>query len=67
MKMAMKKKKPSKKSYVKDYTKLFKKAPAIPFPTNPQWSSEGDYFQKFTLYKDTPSIASPGTQLLLNS
>lgn len=61
-------KKASKKAYARDYRKVLKTGPAVPLPpSNPQWTSQGDYFQKFTLYKDTPSIATPGTSLLLNS
>ena len=66
--MAKTTKKSRKKSYIKDYSKVLKTGPVAPLPpSNPQWASQGDYFQKFTLYKDTPSIASPSTSLLLNS
>jgi len=68
MKMVKTAKKSKKKSLSKDYSKVFKTGPALPLPpSNPQWTSHGDYFEKFTLYKDSPSIASPSTSMTLNS
>ncbi len=63
-------KKSQKKSFTKDHNKILKTGarPTIPLPvSNPQWGSQGDYFVKFSLYKDTPSIASPDTSYLMNS
>lgn len=58
-------KKYSKKSFSKDYQKLMKTFPNTISPqTEPQWISNGDFFIKFTLYKDIPSIASTETSLL---
>jgi len=54
-------KKSQKRSFVKDYNRILKSVarPIAPLQvSNPQWGSQGDYFVKFSLYKDTPSIAS---------
>ncbi len=59
-----------KKSFSKDYGRILKTGarPTNPLPvSNPQWGSQGDYFVKFSLYRDTPSIASPDTSYLMNS
>ncbi len=62
--MAKTVKKSKKKASVKDYNKLFKSSPFTIQPnSSPQWTSSGDYFVKFSLYKNTPSIASPNTSL----
>jgi hypothetical protein len=50
----------TKKSLEKDYSKILKTG--VPFPTtNPQWIAQGDYFAKFSLYQNTPTIASDNT------
>jgi hypothetical protein len=60
--------KSAKKSFSKEYERFFKSQPTLPIlPPSPQWTAKGDYFVKFSLYKETPSIASPSTSSLLNS
>jgi len=57
-------KKATKKSFSKDYQKLMKDFPQTPgLPAAPQWLGNGDFFIKFSLYKDIPSIASTETSL----
>lgn len=63
--MPKSKKKSKGDSFAKDYQKLMKglhQTPAL--PNQPQWQGNGDFFVKFSLYKDIPSIASTGTSLL---
>lgn len=63
--MAKKKVRNRKKSHTKDYLKIVRRSENFGLmPGIPQWNSQGDYFQKFTLYKDTPSISFPGTTYL---
>jgi hypothetical protein len=66
--MAKEVKRNRKKTLDKAYYKIFKEANTNPLSLpNPQWISNGDYFVKFSLYKETPSVASPNTFYLMNS
>ena len=58
-------KKPTERSFLKDHQKLMKGSPKAPaMPIEPQWLANGDFFVKFSLYKEIPSIASTETSLL---
>jgi hypothetical protein len=45
------------KTYEKKYAEIVKDYPA----SNQQWTTKGDAFVKFSLYKEIPSIATDGT------
>lgn len=63
--MAKVQKEYSKTSFSKDYQKLMKSFPNTNSPqSEPQWASKGDFFVKFSLYQNIPSIASTETSLL---
>lgn len=63
--MAKPSKKTKEQSFSKDYQKIMRVSPQTPaFFKEPQWLSNGDFFVKFSLYKEIPSIASTGTSLL---
>ncbi len=59
-------KKTRKKSLQSDYERLLRVGKLQLPLSDQQWAAQGDYFVKFSLYKDSPSIASPGTTLVLN-
>jgi hypothetical protein len=52
-------KKAVKDAFKKDYLAIVKD-----FPANQQWAGRGDAFVKFSLYKETPTIAVPNTTYL---
>ncbi len=63
--MAKTYKKLKKLSFSKDYQKIMRVLPKTPVAfKEPQWSNSGDFFVKFSLYKDIPSVASSGTSIL---
>ncbi len=64
--MAKTLKKPKEKSFFKDYQKIVKGIPNnhSVVPIGNQWSSQGDFFTKFSLYKDTQSVTSTETSIL---
>lgn len=63
MKKASKKR--QKKTSTQEYMDLLKKLPKNPLPpAHHEWDTQGDYFVKFSLFKDTQSIASPNTSLI---
>lgn len=58
-------KKSYKQSFSKDYQKLMRSFPqTLTVSNHPQWIEKGDFFVKFSLYKDIPSVASAETSLL---
>ena len=63
--MAELKKKPKEQSFSKDYQKIMKGLPITTIPLKePQWSNSGDFFIKFSLYKEIPSVTSTDTSIL---
>ena len=60
--MAKTNKKLKQQSFVRDYQKIMKEFPKP--PVEQQWSSNGDFFVKFSLYNDIPSVPSTGTSIL---
>jgi hypothetical protein len=64
--MAKTLKKSKEKAILKEYQKIVKGIPnnQIAVPIGSQWSNQGDFFTKFSLYKDTRSITSTETSIL---
>ncbi len=63
--MAKTNKKPKEQRLSKDYLEIMKGLSKTSIPLKePQWSNSGDYFVKFSLYKDIPSVASTSTSIL---
>lgn len=63
--MATAKRKSKEQNFLKDYQKIMKASTMPPIPLKePQWSNSGDFFVKFSLYQDIPSVASTDTSIL---
>ena len=64
--MAKTLKKSKEQAFLKGYQKIVKGIPNNPgvVPIGSQWLNKGDFFTKFSLYKDTQSVTSTETSIL---